>query len=120
MATRLIFSFDCEDYITPEAVDAERWWAKALTKHGLPGCLCVVGELARAMRERDRRDAVRAMGRHEISYHSDNHSGHPTHAEYLESMEWDAGVAAVLQREASGIQDLVDLFGQWPASYCKP
>ena len=30
MATQLIFSFDSEDYITPEAADAEQWWAEAM------------------------------------------------------------------------------------------
>src|SRR5438874_3389550 len=120
MAVRLIFSFDCEDYITPEAAEAERWWAEALTRHDLPGCLCVVGELARSLRERGQRETIRAMSRHEISYHSDNHSDHPTHAEYLEGSDWKTGVGTVMEREACGIQSLVELFGEWPASYCKP
>ena len=47
MAVKLIFSFDSEDYITPEAADAEKWWAEAMTRHGITACICLVGELAR-------------------------------------------------------------------------
>ena len=46
MSVRLIFSFDSEDYETPAADDAEKWWAETMTKHGITACLCVVGELA--------------------------------------------------------------------------
>jgi hypothetical protein len=120
MGIRLIFSFDSEDYITPEAADAEKWWAQMMARHGVTACICVVGELARALRDRGRRDTLAAMGRHEISYHSNTHSGHPTHAEYLEGMGWEEGVAAVLEREASGVRDLAELFGQWPAAFVKP
>ena len=80
MSVRLIFSFDSEDYETPAADDAEKWWAETMTKHGIIACLCVVGELARALSERGRRDVVGAMARHEIAFHSDMHSAHPTWA----------------------------------------
>lgn len=120
MAIDLIFSFDSEDYETPAADEGELWWADALTRHGLTGCFCLVGEEARALRERGRRDVLAALARHEIAYHSNLHSAHPVHAEYLESMGWDDGVAAVMAREARGIADLRDLTGQQPSAYCKP
>ena len=31
----LILSFDTEDYVTPEAADAEKWWPQALTERSL-------------------------------------------------------------------------------------
>jgi hypothetical protein len=120
MATRLIFSFDSEDYITPEAADAERWWAEAMTRHGITACICLVGELARSLRDRGHRGAVEAIGRHEICYHSDMHSARPTHAEYLDGMGWEQGVAAVRAREARGLDDVAELFGRRPVAYCKP
>ena len=79
---RLIISLDSEDYETPAADDAELWWARTLTRHGLRGSFCLVGELARALRARGRRDVLEAYAPHEISYHSNLHSAHPTHAEY--------------------------------------
>jgi hypothetical protein len=66
MAVKLVFSFDSEDYVTPHAADAERWWAEAMTRHGITACINLVGELARTLRDQGRRDVVEAIGRHEI------------------------------------------------------
>jgi hypothetical protein len=120
MAVRLIFSFDSEDFETPAADDAEKWWAETMTKHGIQACICVVGELARALRERGRRDVVEAMARHEIAFHSDMHSAHPTWAEYLDTSDWAGGVARVTREESRGIADVRELFGQHPSAWCKP
>ena len=105
MAVKLIFSFDSEDYITPEAADAEKWWAEAMTRQGITACICMVGELARSLRDQGRRDVVEAIRRHEICYHSDLHSAPPVHAVYLEGMGWEEGLAAVRAREARGLDD---------------
>jgi hypothetical protein len=120
MATQLVFSFDSEDYTTPEAADAEQWWAEAMSRHGITACINLVGELARSLRDRGRRDVVEAIGRHEICYHSDMHSAPPVHAVYLDEMSWEEGVAAVRAREARGLEDVTELFGRRPAAYCKP
>jgi hypothetical protein len=120
MPVRLIFSFDSEDYETPAADDAEKWWAETMTKHGITACICLVGELARALRERGRRDVVEAMVRHEIAFHSDMHSAHPTWAEYLDETDWDGGVARVMREESRGIAAARELFGQQPSAWCKP
>jgi hypothetical protein len=120
VAVKLIFSFDSEDYITPESTGAEKWWAEAMTRHGITACICLVGELARSLRERGRREVIEAMGRHEICYHSDMHSAPLTHAEYLDRMSWDEGLAAVRAREIRGLEDVSDLFGRRPSAYCKP
>ncbi len=120
MSVDVIFSFDSEDFETPAADEGELWWADALTRHGLTGCFCVVGELARALTRRRRPDVLAAWSRHEIGFHSDLHSAHPLHAEYLEEMGWDDGVAAVMAREAGGVADIRRLTGQQPAAYCKP
>ena len=74
MAVHLIFSFDSEDYETPAADDAEKWWAETMTKHGITACICVVGELARTLCQHGRKDVIDAMARHEIAFHSDMHS----------------------------------------------
>ena len=116
----LLFFFDSEDYETPASDEGELWWAEALSRHGLTGCFNLVGEEARALRDRGRRDVLAALARHEIGYHSNLHSAHPVHLEYLEGMGWDEGVAAVLSREARGVADVRELTGQHPATYCKP
>src|SRR5437899_4796678 len=100
MAVQLIFSFDSEDYLTPEAADAERWWAETMTRRGITACICLVGELARALRDRGRRDVIDAIGRHEVCYPSDMHSAPPTHAAYLDGMSWQESAARVRAAES--------------------
>ncbi len=120
MAVDVIFSFDSEDYETPASDAGELWWAEALSRHHLTGSFCMVGELARALEARGRRDVLEALARHDVAYHSNMHSAHPVHTEYLEEMGWDDGVATVLAREAGGIADIRRLTGQQPSAYCKP
>ena len=120
MPVDVIFSFDSEDYETPDADEGELWWAEALRRHGFTACFCLVGELARALEARGRRDVLAALAGHEIAFHSDVHSAHPVHAECLETMGWDDGVAAVLAQEARGVADVRRLTGQQPSAYCKP
>lgn len=120
MSIKLIFSFDSEDYETPAADDAEKWWAETMTKYGITACACVVGELARVLRERGRKDVIHAMAQHEVAFHSDMHSAHPTWAEYLDECDWQQGVERVMREESKGINDVREVFGQHPSSWCKP
>lgn len=120
MAVDLLFFFDSEDYETPASDEGELWWAEAMRRHGLTGCFNLVGEEARALRDRGRRDVLAALADHEIGYHSNLHSAHPVHVEYLEGMGWDEGIAAVLDRESAGVADVRELTGKQPATYCKP
>ncbi len=120
MAVRLIFSFDSEDYITPAADDAEKWWAETMSKHGITACISVVGELVRALQFRGRRDVLSAMASHEIAYHSDKHSAPPTWAEILDECGWQDGVERILTTELKGINDVREALGQHPSAWCKP
>jgi len=120
MSVDLLFFFDSEDYETPASDEGELWWAEALSRHGLTGCFNLVGEEARALRDRGRRDVLAALTRHEIGYHSNLHSRHPVHLEYLEGMGWDEGIAEVLARESAGVADVRELTGKHPVTYCKP
>jgi hypothetical protein len=104
----------------PAADDGELWWARTLARYGLTGCFCVVGELARALLARGRRDVLEAYAAHEIAFHSDMHSAHPTHAEYLEALEWDAGMERLLREEGRGVADVREILGRQPTAYCKP
>jgi hypothetical protein len=116
----LIFSCDTEDYETPAADEAELLWARMFARHGIRACFCVVGEEARALRDRGRRDVLTALAGHEIASHSDMHSAHPTPAEYLEPLSWNDGVRRFLAEEGRGVRDLRDLLGQQPGAWCKP
>ncbi|MBW3622714.1 MAG: hypothetical protein KY468_04815 [Armatimonadetes bacterium] len=120
MPTKVIFSFDSEDYITPEAADAEKWWAETMSKHGITACVCVVAELARQLHETGRWDVLEAWEKHEIAYHTDFHSRPPTPAQYLDPCGWKDGIAEAMAREGKGIDDLAALTGQHPSAFCKP
>ncbi|MBI3973215.1 MAG: hypothetical protein HY332_18215 [Chloroflexi bacterium] len=116
----LIFSCDTEDYETPASDDAELLWAQMFARHGIRACFCVVGEEARALRDRGRRDVLAALAQHEIASHSNMHSAHPTPAEYLDELSWDEGVQRFLTGEAPAVRDLRELLGQQPSAWCKP
>lgn len=118
--TKIIFSFDEEDYITPEADEAVKFWAKTLCDRGISGSFNLVGERARGLRERGKKDIIKLLRAHEINYHSNFHSLHPTFPEYLEKIDWDKGVEEVIKREIKGINDLREIFGQSPYAFMQP
>src|SRR5258707_8799165 len=75
--------FDTEDYIELTADDAALRIAKDLTAEGVRATFKVVGEKARVLEKRGRRDVIAALSQHDIGYHSNWHSVHPAPAEYL-------------------------------------
>src|ERR1700691_4490334 len=80
--------FDTEDYIEPAADDAALRIATDLERLGMRATFKVVGEKARVLEARGRRDVIRALGQHDIGYHSNYHSIQPTPALYLRGMGW--------------------------------
>ena len=63
---------------------------------------------------------IAALKQHEIGYHSNYHSIHPTPAEYLQSADWDEGVEEFYRREISGVKDIQRIFGVTPSCYGQP
>ena len=116
----LIFSCDTEDYETPASDDAELLWARMFARHGIRACFCVVGEEARALHARGRRDVLAALAQHEVASHSNRHSAHPTPAEYLDTLSFGAGAARFMEEERPAVEDLASLLGQAPSAWCKP
>lgn len=112
--------FDTEDYILPASDDAALRLAEFLTREGVRATFKVVGEKARTLERRGRRDVLAALGRHEVGYHSNWHSIHPTPAQYLADLGWDEGVAEFERREGPGVEDLRRLFGRNPTCYGQP
>ena len=112
--------FDTEDYILPQSDDAAKRLAEMLTRLGIKATFKVVGEKARVLEQRGRKDVIAALKKHEIGYHSNYHSIHPTPAEYLQNTEWDEGVAEFYRREISGVKDIQRIFGVMPSCYGQP
>jgi hypothetical protein len=116
----VVLWFDTEDYLLPASDDAALRVAQMLTEEGIRGTFKVVGEKARTLERRKRDDVIAALKKHEIGYHSNYHSVHPTPAQYLSTLGWDEGVAEFDRREGPGFEDVKRVFGTAPTCYGQP
>src|SRR5512137_2298641 len=110
----LVVTFDTEDYVTPESEridDIPKWLAETMTEEGVTGTFFVIGEKARSLEKRGRRDVIAAMAKHDIGSHTNLGSIHPTVTEELEKAGWDDGVRLMSAQESAGIRELERIFG---------
>src|SRR6478672_6298117 len=107
----VVLWFDTEDYILPQDDDAAKRLAEMLTGLGVRATFKIVGEKARVLEQRGRRDVIAAIARHDIGYHSNTHSQQPTIAVYLQNAGWEDGRAEFYRREAQGARDVARIFG---------
>lgn len=116
----VVLWFDTEDYILPQSDDAAKRIAAFLTQQGIRATFKVVGEKARVLDRRGRRDVIGALSQHEIGYHSNTHSQHPTVAEYESTLDWQTGVEEFTRREKPGFEAVRRVFRQAPTCYGQP
>jgi peptidoglycan/xylan/chitin deacetylase (PgdA/CDA1 family) len=112
--------FDTEDYILPQDDDATKRLAELLARLGVRATFKIVGEKARVLERRGRKDVIAALKRHDIGYHSNTHSQQPTIAVYLQNAGWEDGRAEFRRREEQGVKDLTRIFGVTPSAYGQP
>lgn len=112
--------FDTEDYILPQSDDAAKRLAEMLTRLGVKATFKIVGEKARVLEQRGRKDVIAALKKHELGYHSNLHSGQPTPSVYLQHAGWEDGAAEFHRRELQGVRDLERIFGATPVCYGQP
>ncbi|MBQ7321607.1 MAG: hypothetical protein IJW99_05885 [Clostridia bacterium] len=119
--TYLVFSFDVEDYINPNAADGILWSAELLRREGIRGCFNIVGRLAEALVAWGREDVIEALKHHEIDLHSLAHSHHPTINEYTDLADYGAARAEFDRREHEAREIIGRIFGvdAFPAA-CPP
>jgi hypothetical protein len=116
----VILWFDTEDYILPASDDAALRVADFLSRQGIRGTFKVVGEKARTLALRGRKDVIEALKKHEIGFHSNWHSTQPTPAMYSSNLGWDEGVEEFERREGPGARDVERIFGVRPSCYGQP
>ena len=116
----VVLWFDTEDYIEPAADDAALRIANDLRTAGVYATFKIVGEKARMLERRGRRDVIEALSKHAIGYHSNWHSVHPTPAEYLVDFGYLEGAQEFERREAAGVADVRRIFGTQPVCYGQP
>ena len=117
---KVMLWFDVEDFITPEADDALLALIEMMDSLGIRGSFKIVGEKGRVLRDRGRTDILEKLAGHEICYHTEGHSIHPTQTEYLSGMGFADGVLEFERRERQGFTDVQDITGQFPTSYGQP
>lgn len=108
---------DTEDYITPESNDAALAIAEALFNCGVRATFPLVGEKIRFLRDCGREDVLHALNGHELGYHTNLHSFHPTVAERLEDLGWESGRRTFEESERAGIETFADVFDRVPSCY---
>ena len=107
----VILWFDTEDYLLPADDDACLRLAQMLTERHIRATFKVVGEKARVLERRGRRDVIAALKKHDIGYHANYHSVHPTPSEYLADCGLLDGMAEFVRREGGGATDVRRIFG---------
>ncbi len=116
----VILWFDTEDFILPESDDALLRIATFLAEESAPATFKIVGEKARVLKERDRKDILTILKRHDVGYHTNFHSVQPTPALYLSPLGWEEGVAEFQRREYPGLVDLQRITGRPASCYGQP
>src|SRR5262245_62978750 len=94
----VILWFDTEDYLLPADDDASKRLAEMLTERKIRATFKLVGEKARVLEKRGRRDVIGALKKHDIGYHANFHSVHPTPSEYLAEAGLLDGMAEFVRR----------------------
>jgi hypothetical protein len=107
---QVILWFDTEDYMLPADDDACKRLAHILSERQVRATFKMVGEKARVLERRGRRDVIAALKKHDIGYHTDFHSVHPTPTEYLADCGWLDGIDEFVRREERGAADVRRIF----------
>lgn len=108
---KVILWFDTEDYLSPRDDDATKRLCEMLTERGIRATFKIVGEKARVLERRGRSDVIAALKKHDIGYHANFHSVHPTPTEYLADRGWLDGIQEFARREGGGAADVRRILG---------
>ena len=106
----VILWFDTEDYLLPADDEAAKRLAELLSSRQIKATFKVVGEKARVLERRGRRDVIAALKQHVIGYHANFHSVHPTPTEYLADCGLLDGIQEFIRREGPGAADVRRIF----------
>src|SRR5947208_6118446 len=106
----VILWFDTEDYLLPADDDATKRLCEMLTERGIRATFKLVGEKARVLERRGRRDVIAALKKHDIGFHANFHTVHPTPSDYLADCGWLDGIAEFVRREGGGAADVRRIF----------
>lgn len=102
--TDIIFSFDTEDFTSSKAADGILYEANLFREEGVKGCFCVVGLLAKHLKDWGREDVIEALSHHEIGTHTYGHTLHPMINEYTDLEDFDEAERELIRQESEGVE----------------
>ena len=108
---KVLLWYDVEDFITPEADDALLALLDMMHELGIRSSLKIVGEKIRVLQQRGRSDIITKLADHEIGYHTESHSIHPTQLEYLKDTGFAKGAEEWERNEKKGFESVQSLTG---------
>ena len=110
--TKILFSFDTEDYTCDRSNDAIRDLANLLTEEGVRGNFNIVGYLANRLVELKRTDVIEALRPHVIGSQTFYHSRHPDIAEMGDDADYSRAYARSYEDGKNTVDALERLFGK--------
>lgn len=111
-ATKILFSFDTEDYTCDRSNDAIRDIANLLGSEGVRGNFNIVGFLATRLVELGRTDVIEALKGHVIGSQTLYHSRHPNVAELGDDPSYERAYRLTMADEAKALGMLEAAFGE--------
>lgn len=111
-STRILFSFDTEDYTCDRSNDAIRDIANLLKSEGVRGNFNIVGYLATRLLELGRHDVIAALKDHVIGSQTLYHSRHPDIAELGDDPSYERAYRLTMADEARAFGMLEAVFGE--------
>jgi len=101
---KLLITFDIEDFINPNAIDALRTVLEMLKKHRLNAIFFITGHMAEKLSNFP--EILDLLKNHEIGFHSSSHSVRPTIPEYADVKSYHKAYSISLERETAHINPL--------------
>ena len=101
---KLLLTFDIEDFINPNAIDALRIALETLKKYRLEAIFFITGHMAEKLSNFP--EIPNLLKNHEIGFHSSSHSVRPTIPEYADVKSYHKACSISLERETAHINPL--------------
>lgn len=98
---KLLLTFDVEDFINPNEINALNLTLELLEKYNLKAIFFITGHMAEKLRNFPK--TVELLRNHEIGFHSSGHSIRPIIAEYTDVESYNQAYLASLERETAHI-----------------
>lgn len=112
--------FDTSDFINEESEEALAYVLDMLDDLGIRVSFKMVGEKVRNLRDHGRDDLLKRLALHDLGYHTDLHSFHPTVTEYCETLSFSEGAEEFERREGLGLRDTREILGRRLTGYGQP